>query len=297
MSNATTVATPSKTEQAESMFRDFITFAGDAIDSANATRVWVEIGRRFVEVANFQRESLADPAHWKKSDYDNLFNRVNIELKIARGVENTDLDYYIRAYAFIESVKDAVPNALDISYFQLRNKFLPMSRWDVAELSGSLKREWINACQTLLRRQLSDKPMTIKELDAEIAAERLKIEGGPKDKDATKETTRKRNAAKKKITDIIEKTIEDGDMDKPALAEHVKSIAKENGLDLSIPDPNPKIDPVKATVEDCKDFARILYNSGKLVEMVALRKTLDRMIASLESQNAEVDATPVEKAA
>jgi hypothetical protein len=229
---------------------------------------------------------------WAKEDFSKVCDDLATLVKMRVAIKEVEMDKYARLYLWVEAVKPLVPAVEKLSYFQVKNKFLPTLAFDAVELTGEIRKEWLTWLRTTVERQVGDEPLSIKELDSSIEEQRKAIEqakAAKKDPEKALEAERRAALAKAKkdrrdaqqgITDAIDKAVTNGHADSNDVVQIVDQVLKANNL--SLPAKVVGFDPTTCTVADCKALAQTLIGLGKLAEAKVLRDTLDAMIKIAE---------------
>jgi hypothetical protein len=252
---------------------------------------------------------------WAKQDYEKVCNDLNSLIRQRVAVKEVEMDRYVRIYLWVEAIKALVPNVEKLSYYQVRYKFLPTLQFDPVALTGEIRKEWLTWMRTTAERQVSDNPMSIKDLDASLEERKDEIEReriARKDPEkalqaelraAEKKRIAEREAAQTKVLKSVTNALVEGNATESDIADVVGKAMKDRDMDIAkvitklvssseqeMPRGLVGFDPVGCTIEDCRTLCQALFGAGKYAEMKFIRDNLDRMIKVAE--NAMITSKP-----
>jgi hypothetical protein len=222
---------------------------------------------------------------WVCSDLETL-------VKMRVPIKNVEMGQYVRVHLWVEALKPHVPTVADLSFFQITHKFLHTLQFDSEALTGELRKEWAAWVITAVATQLSDEPLSMKDLDASIEERKAEIERAKrKNPDPEKELVRlqkeqerkvrkEREDSLSKISDAIDKAI----LDEHADAKSVRDIAAKVLADHKLTLPTEgAFDAKTAGVNDVLAIAKGLFEAGKVAEMRRLHETLGQMLKVIDT--------------
>ena len=159
---------------------------------------------------------------------------------------------YVRVYLWVEAVKALCADVEKLSYFVVANKFLPTLQFDATELTGEIRKDWLGWVRTTVERQLSDSPLSVKELDESIKERKDEIEA-----------ERKRNS-KRTPEQVIE--AEQRAANKKLVAERSAAQSKvSNAVSDALIEGKADVNDILAVVKQAVDSSNIEHTRGVLV--------------------------------
>ncbi|RUL81294.1 hypothetical protein [Tautonia sociabilis] len=289
-------AFPDATEAEQKQIADYKATESEVVDLAVATldpkdmlKKYARLGKAVLSLAARRKASFKA---WAKEDFAKVCDDLATLVKMRVAIKEVEMDKYVRIHLWVEAVKPLVPAVEKLSYFQVKNKFLPTLAFDPVELTGEIRKEWLTWVRATVERQVGDEPLSIKELDQSIADQKKAVEdarNARKDPEKLLEQERKAVEAKAKkerrdaqqgIVDAIDGAVTNGHADTSDVLQIVEQVLKANNL--SLPAKVVGFDPINCTVADCKMLAQAMIGAGKLAEAKVLRDTLDAMIKIAE---------------
>ena len=271
----------------EAAFEAIVELAVETLDAAGKLAKYAALGRAALDQALWRKFN--GPV-WADADYSDLCRRVEDAVRARVAITHVDMDVYVRLHAWVEAVRPMVPGVERLSYYQAKNKFLSTLSWSRRDLSGEIKPGWVEFVRVHVARQVGDKPMPIKELDAAIAAHKELLEREraiDSGHDPVRLAERSRNdidakarAVRKESQDLIAESIDralaDGHVDGDGLMQIVDAVARDRNLTL----PRVGFDPAHATAEDARLLAKAMWAASRMAEMKVLRDQLDVLIGA-----------------
>ena len=267
-----------------------VDLAVQTLDPRDMLKKYARLGREVIALATKRKASFRA---WSKEDFDKVCSDLETLVKMRVALKEIRMSLYARVYLWVEAVKPLCPNVERLSYYQVANKFVSTLQFDPVELTGEIRKDWLTWVRTTVERQLSDEPLSIKELDQSIAEQKTAIErarNARKDPEKLVEQERRaaesrakkeRREGQNRIAESIDAALTNGHADTNDVVQIVDQILKANGL--SLPAKMVGFDPATCNVEDCKTLAKALFASGKVAEMKVLRDTLDAMLKIAEA--------------
>jgi hypothetical protein len=290
-------AFPGATDAEQKQMDDFRAAESEVVDLAIATldpkdmlRKYAKLGKAVLALAGKRKASFAG---WVREDFSKVCDDLATLVKMRVAIKEVEMDKYARIHLWVEAVKPLVPNVEKLSYFQVKNKFLPTLAFDAVDLTAEIKKEWLTWVRTTVERQLGDEPLSMKELDQSIADQKASIERArnakrdpekalaAEQKAAEAKAKKERRDAQQKVADSIDAAITNGHADSSDVVQIVDAMLKANGL--SLPEKLVGFDPATRSIDDCKTLAKAMFANGKVAEMKVLRDTLDAMLKIAES--------------
>jgi hypothetical protein len=242
------------------------------LDPKSMTRRYAAMGAAFIKHCEFQKSSIKA---WIASDYDTAIDRVTDAVRMESAITDVRMNTYVRVSVFVSCVKPLVPGVEDLSYQQIANKFLPTITFYKVELTGEIRKGWVTFLQRVVPIQLSDSPLSMADLDAQIESHKTELEA-QRQKDAGKPgKPADPDKELKALQDKKEKEFKKAK--NAALATITESIDGSIGESLVTPNEIMKILSSVAT-------ERTLAHVGRLKEIVELHKILGRLVATAQAQ-------------
>ena len=284
-----TDAEQKRIDEMNALQAEVVDLAVATLDPKDMLKKYAKLGKAVLGLAARRK---ANFKAWAKEDFSKVCDDLATLVKMRVAIKEVEMDKYARIHLWVEAVKPLVPNVEKLSYFQVKNKFLPTLQFDAVELTAEIKKEWLTWVRTAVERQAGDDPLSIKELDQSIADQKKAIEdarNAKKDPEKLLEQERKAAEAKAKkerrdaqqgIMDSIDGAVTNGHADTSDVLQIVEQALKANNL--SLPAKVVGFDPINCTVADCKMLAQAMIGAGKLAEAKVLRDTLDAMIKIAE---------------
>lgn len=265
------------------------------LDPKDMLKKYARMGKETLGLAKQRMDSLAAGAWNGKEDFAKVCSDLETLVRMRVPIKQIDMNVYARVHLWVEAVKALVPNVEKLSYFQVTSKFVHTLRFDPADLSGEIKKDWLTWVRTTVERQLSDDPMTMKELDASIEAHKKEIERERQAKSrrtpeqvleaeqraANRKQIAERTAAQTKVSNAVADALSEGKADVNDIVKIVKDVVAQSKLDM--PSRLVGFYPENCTIADCKLLASAMCNAGKYDEMKYLRNRLDAMIKIAEN--------------
>lgn len=260
------------------------------LDPKDMLKKYAKLGAETLKVARKRKASIKAGA-WTKEDLSKVFSDLTLLIKMRVAIKHVELDKYVRVHMFVEAMRPLVPNIEKLSFHQAVNKFIPTLSFDAVELTGEVQKGWLTWVRETLEIQLSDSPMSMKDLDASIAEQKAAIlkarnsKRTPEQQDeidrkaAESKVRKERKDAQSKVADSVDKAIVDGHATGDDIAGIVEVVLKEHGIEM----PKMGFDPATATISDCKLVADVMFTTGRVAEMKYLRDRLDAMIKIAEN--------------
>ena len=290
-----TQAEQGKLDAYKSAETELVDLIVSTVDPKDALKKYWKVGKSTHALAMRRLKSLADGAWNGRKDFDKVCDDVATLVKMRVAVKDVRPSVYVRVFLFVEACKSIVPNVHAISYHAIANKLLPTLQFDATTLTGEIKKEWLTFVRLTCENLLSDKPMTMGELDKaidertdEIERERKansKLSAEQQLENELKAANRKKVAERETSQSKILKSVHDSLIDGLADVNDVVAVVKkaigasniehERGIVV--------IDASKISADDCKSLAFVMCSEGKVAEMTYLRDTLSSMLASMQS--------------
>lgn len=304
----------SATEAEQKAIDDYKATEAEVVDLAVATldpkdmlKKHAKLGGATIKLALKRKASFKA---WERQDFEKVCDDLATLVKMRVPIKDVRMSLFARIYLWVEAMKPLVPNVEKLSYFQVANKFVPTLQFDAVEMTGEIRKEWLTWVRVTVERQLSDDPLSMKDLDQsikdrkeEIERERLaRSKRTPEEaleaelKAANRKKVQERQAAQTKVLDSITKALAEGHADPTDIADVFGKAVKDADVDMAkvvsklveaseqeMPRKLVGFDPMACTVDDCKMLAKAMCAAGKLAEMKALRDTLDAMIKIAEN--------------
>jgi hypothetical protein len=269
-----------------------VDLAVQTLDPKDMLKKHAKLGAETLKLAQKRKGSFKA---WEKKDFDLVCEQLDTLVKMRVPIKTVRMHEEVRVYLWVEAVKPLVPSVEKLSYFQVTHKFLPTLSFDAVELTGEIKKEWLTWVRTTVERQLSNEPLSMKELDASIKERKEEIERErlarskrtpeqileAEQKAANRKLIAERSAAQSKVSNAVADAISEGKADVNDIVKIVKEVVEQSGQKL--PGRLVGLDPETITVDDCKMLAAAMCGAGKIVEMRFLRDRLDAMIKIAEN--------------
>jgi hypothetical protein len=268
---------------------EVVELATATLDPKDMLKKYAKLGKAVLSLAAKRK---GDFKAWTKDDFAKVCDDLATLVKMRVAIREVEMDKYARIYLWVEAVKPLVPSVDKLSYYQVKNKFLPTLAFDAVELSGEIKSDWLTFVRTTVERQIGDDPLSIKDLDAAIADQKKAIEAARnarldpekallrEQKAAEAKAKKERRDAQQGIMDAIDGAVTNGHADPNDVVQIVEQALKSNNL--SLPAKVVGFDPINCTMADVKMLAQAMIGAGKLAEAKVLRDTLDAMIKVAE---------------
>jgi hypothetical protein len=295
--NATTI--PGATVDEQKAIDDYRATEARVVELAIATLdpkdmlvKYAKLGHEALKLAAKRKASLK-PGAWDKSDFAKVCDDLTTLIKMRVAIRDVEMDKYVRIHLWVEAVKPLCPNVDKLSFFQVKNKFLPTLTFDAVALTGDLNEQWLGWVQDTVERQLSNKPLSMKELDALVAEKRKEIEHARHKNETTEQALEReqkakeasfraeRNSAQSKIADAVDKALSAEHAAPKDVAEIVAKVVKDHNL--TMPAAPGVFDAASCTENDIRAIANGLFQAGKLAEIKLLHKILSQMIQIADS--------------
>jgi hypothetical protein len=269
---------------------DVVKLAASTLDPKDMLKKYAKLGREALKLANRRKASLPAGSWNGAKDFAKVCGDLELLVKSKIAIKHVEFDKYVRIHLWVEAVRPLVPNVEKLSYYQVFNKFLPTLEFDAEALTGEIRKGWIGFVGSIVERQVGDDPLSVKELDFAIDAEKAKIAAEklakgkaqtPAEIEATaakaaeSKKRQEKKAAMDKVSDSIDKGIEAGQFTPDEVADIASKVLKTHNLEM------PKagsFDAATCTMNDILMIAKSLATNGKFNEMRFLRDTLDKMI-------------------
>jgi hypothetical protein len=268
---------------------NLVVLAAETLDPKDKLKKYVKLGREALKLASRRKASLKAGSWNGAGDFKKVCDDLGLLVKSKIAIKEVEFDKYVRMCLWVDAVKPLVPNVETLSWGQVWNKFLPTLEFDPVELTGEIKKGWIGFLGCVVAQQVSDEPMSIKELDIAIEAEKEKIKKEKENrakaltpdeieakaaKAAESKKRAEKNTAMSKVSDSIDKGLETGQFTPAEVAEIAEKVVKTHNLEM----PKSGFDAATCTMNDVLMIAKSLVTNGKFNEMRFLRDTLDKMI-------------------
>ena len=281
-------ATAAKMSKNDDAISRIVALAVQTLDPKDMLKKYAKLGKAALDHAIWQKNQF--PA-WADEDYKRLCDRIGDQVKFQVAIKSVRIDDYIRVHAWVEAVRPLVPEVERVSFYQVVNKFLPMLSWSRTELSGEIKKGWVDFVKATVAQQVSDAPMSIKDLDAAIQAHAAHLEAernSGKSAEQLAEAARRKSIAdatraEMKAREDITTSVDDalgGILTPTQLVDIVNKVAKDRGVKLPVGDMSTlaTMSPVEA-----KLLAKALWDAGNMAAMRVLRDQLDMMVKTFEN--------------
>jgi hypothetical protein len=287
-----------------------VDLAVQTLDPKDMLKKYAKLGKAGLDLANKRKDSLAAGSWNGKDDFEKVCSDLEITIRSKVAVKEVRMATYVRVYLWVEAVRSLVADVDRLSYGQVANKFLPMLKFDVNDLTGEIRKDWLTWVRTTVEKQLSDTPLSMKAIDASIAEREEEIEEERKRKDkrspekileaeqkaANRKLIADRSAAQSKIATAVSDALTEGHADMADVTEIVGKMVKGRSVDLSkaiaklasgaemdLPSKFVGLNPETISIDDCKMLSSVMFNANKLTEMKYLRDRLDAMIKRAEN--------------
>ncbi len=271
---------------------EVVSLAVATLDPKDMLKKYAKLGAAVIKLAHKRKASFKA---WERQDFDKVCDQVGELVRMRVAIKDVRMSLFARVYLWVEAVKPLVSSVEKLSYYQVANKFVPTLAFDAVEMTGEIRKEWLTWVRVTVERQLSDDPLTMKELDESIKARKDEIERErqarskrtpeevieAEQRAANKKKIAERQAAQTKVANAVAEAVTDGKADVNDIVKIVKDVVEQAGIDM--PSRLVGFDPVNCTIEDCRTLAKAMCAAGKLAEMKALRDTLDAMIKIAEN--------------
>jgi hypothetical protein len=285
-----TVSEQSKIDAYKASETKLVDLAISTLDPKDMLKKYAKMGKETIALANIRKESLAVGSWNGQKDFDKVCEDLETLVRMRVPIKDIRMSLYARVHLFVEAVKSLCPNIEKLSYFQVANKFVPTLSFDSTDLTGEIKKDWLTWVRVTVDQQLSDNPMSMRELDESIKSRKEEIEREraakskrtpeqiieAEQKAANRKMIAERQASQTKIANSVADALSESKADVNDVVKIVNDVVKQAGLEM--PSRLVGFDPINCTVEDCKTLAKAMLAGGKLAEMVVLRNTLDVMI-------------------
>ena len=281
-------ATAAKMSKNDDAIARIVSLAVATLDPKDMLKKYAKLGKAALDHAIWQKNQF--PA-WADEDYKRLCERIGDQVKFQVAIKSVRIDDYIRVHAWVEAVRPMVPEVERISFFQVVNKFLPMLSWSRTELSGEIKKGWVDFVKATVAQQVSDAPMSIKDLDAAIQAHAAHLEAernagkSPEQlaeaerRKAVADATRAEMKAREDFTTSVDEAL-GGILSPSQLVDIVNKVAKDRGVTL----PAGNLGTIaKMTPAEAKLLAKSMWDAGNMASMKVLRDQLDVMVKTFEN--------------
>ena len=153
-----------------------VDLAVQTLDPKDMLKKYAKLGKAGLDLANKRKESLAAGSWNGKDDFEKVCSDLEITIRSRVAIKEVRMATYVRVYLWVEAVKALVPDVEKLAYGQVANKFLPTLAFDVDDLTGEIRKDWLTWVRTTVEKQLSDTPFTMKELDASIEERKKEID-------------------------------------------------------------------------------------------------------------------------
>jgi hypothetical protein len=263
------------------------------LDPKDMLKKYAKLGKAALDLASKRKASFKA---WNgKDDFEKVCSDIETLVKMRVAIKEIRIATYVRIYLWVEAVKAIVPNVEKLSYFVVANKFLPTLQFDPVELTGEIKKDWLTWARVTAERQLGEEPMSVKAIDASIAARKEEIDRErlarskrtPEEaleaelKAANKKKLAERSAAQSKVSNAVADALVEGQADVNDIIKIVRDVVEQSKMTL--PGRLVGFDPENCTIDDCKTLASAMCGAGKMAEMKFLRDRLDAMIKITEN--------------
>jgi len=277
--------------------------AADVLDNANMLKRWCRIGKDTLAHATWKKHQLPKFAdgtdQFTAKDFKKTCDDVADEIRALVAVKDVRVDLWVRCYLFVENVKKMGLDVERLSYYQVANKFLPCMSWSPSTLTGEIKPEWADWLKDNVARQLSDAPMTIRDLDVSIsnheqdlkdALDAKKTPEARIESDRKKlraERTKKENDVRTRITTGIDEAL-GGVLTPSEVVGILDTLAKERKITLPNVG-NPILDAAATMTEhEARALAGALNRAGNIDAMLALFGALKAHLKAIETVGAQL---------
>ena len=263
------------------------------LDPKDMLKKYARLGGETIKHANRRKASFKA---WAKQDFDKVCEQTEELIRMRVPIKDIRMSLYARVYLWIEAMKPLVPGVEKLSYFQVSHKFVTTTlEFSAVDLTGEIKKEWLTWVRTTVEQQLSDSPLSMKDLDESIKTrkEEIEIERKARDKRspekvlaaeqqaAARKLTAQRSAAQSKVSNAVSDALTQKLADVNDIVATVRQAVELSGQEVRrgivVFDVNA-ID-----IQDCRDLVAVLSQAGKIAEMKFLRDNLDRQIKSAEN--------------
>jgi hypothetical protein len=269
-----------------------VALAVSILDPKDMLRKYASLGSEGLKLAKRRKASL--PAgSWKgtgkQNDYTKVCDDLGLLIRSRVPIKCVEMDKYVRVHLWVEAVRPLVPNVEKLSYYQVSAKFLPTLVFDGDDLTGELKKNWIGFVTSAVTRQLSKEPMSMRELDAEIEAEKAKIEAeslrrrkpitaeeevAAADKAADKKRRVEKNNASIRVQEALDDAIDNGHMTEIDVLMVAQKACQDHKLEL----PKSGLDVKALTRNDLFAIVDGLMVAERLDDMKAMHKRLTMIL-------------------
>jgi hypothetical protein len=265
------------------------------LDPKDMLKKYAKMGKEVIGLANIRKESLAIGSWNGQKDFDKVCDDLETLVRMRVPIKDIRMSLYARVYLFVKAVKSLCPNVDELSYYQVANKFVPTLSFDAVDLTAEIKKEWLTWLRLTVDQQLSDHPMSMKELDESIKERKTEIEREraakskrtpeqileAEQKAANRKLIKERTDAQTKIANTVADALSEKTADVNDVVKIVKDVVEQAGLEM--PSRLVGFDPANCTVDDCKTLAKAMFHADKLVEMKALFSMLGVLIKQKEN--------------
>ena len=274
---------------------ELVDLAVATLDPKDMLKKYCRLGAKNLSWNKKRKASLAPGAWNGKEDFEKGCDQTADLIRMRAPIKEIRMGLYTRVYLWVEAVKPLVPNVEKLSYFQVANKFVQTLSFDMVNLTGEIKKDWLTWTRETVEQQLSDKPLTLKELDAAIEERKAEIELEKKARDqrtpeqvlaaeqkaANRKLTAQRSAAQSKVSNAVADALTDKHADVNDIVAIVRQVVEKSPE--SIHRGIVVFEPESISVDECKQLAAAMFAAGKLIEMKFLRDNLDRMVKIAEN--------------
>jgi hypothetical protein len=265
------------------------------IDPKDMLKKYARLGKEGKSLAEKRKASLKAGSWNGKEDFEKVCEDIETLVRMRVAIKEIRIAVYVRIYLWVEAVKALCPDVEKLSYYVVANKFLPTLQFDPVELTGEIRKEWLTWVRTTVERQLSDEPMSVKELDESIKERKEEIERErlarskrtpeqvleAEQKAANRKKLAERSSAQSKVSNAVAEAISDGNADVNDIIAVVRQAVEKS--DESVHRGIVVFDAERISIDECKQLAATMCAAGKLAEMKYLRDNLDRMIKIAEN--------------